>query len=130
MDDLNRKISELLSDPQALEQIKGLGEMLGISDTSQNAVHKEQNEQKEQKQSDMIAPFSGSNSPDMLNMLTKFAPLMSNLQKEDDTTRLLSALRPFLSEERRKKLDEAGKLIKIMRLLPLIKDFGILDSLF
>lgn len=126
MDDLSSKISELLSDPQALEQIKGLGEMLGINNTSKASVHKEESS----KSDNVLSSLSGSLSPQMLSMMTKVAPLLSDMNKEDDTTRLLFALRPFLSDERKKKLDEASKILKIMKLLPLVKDVGILDSLF
>ncbi len=123
MDDLSSKISEILSDPQAIEQIKGLGEMLGINNTSNAPVHKEESSNSD----NMLQSLMGGVSPSMLSMMTKLAPLMSDLNKEDDTTRLLFALRPFLSDERKRKLDEASKFIKIMKLLPLIKDVGILD---
>lgn len=130
MDDLSSKISSILSDPQALEQIKGLGEMLGLSGASATSsdaqVHKEQ----QKSPPDMLSSLSSVSSSDSLSMLTKFAPLLSDLNKEDDTTRLLFALRPFLSYERQKKLDEAGKLIKMMKLLPVLKQFNILDSFF
>ncbi len=124
MDDLSSKINEILSDPQALQQIKGLGEMLGLSDSSDV-------KEKSSNKADTILPLRSDNmSHSTLSMITKLAPLVSDLNKEDDTTRLLFALRPFLSQERRKKLDEASKLIKLFRLLPLVKDIGILDSLF
>ncbi|MBQ7966138.1 MAG: hypothetical protein IJ331_08665 [Ruminococcus sp.] len=123
MDDLSAKISQILSDPQALQQIKGLGEQLGFPNTfSEPQV----NEHREEPQPQMNTGFS----PDMMSMLTKLAPMMNSMNSEDDTTRLLKALRPFLSDERKKKLDEASKLLKMMKLLPLIKDFGVLDSFF
>lgn len=126
MDDLSSKISEILSDPQAIEQIKGLGEMLGMNNTSSAPIHKEESS----KSDNMLSNMLGGVSPSMLSMMTKLAPLMSDLNKEDDTTRLLFALRPFLSDERKKKLDEASKILKMMKLLPLVKDIGIFDSLF
>ncbi len=126
MDDLSSKISEILSDPQALEQIKGLGEMLGINNTSSTVIHKEESS----KSDSVLSSLSSGFSPQMLSMMTKLAPLLSDMNKEDDTTRLLFSLRPFLSDERKKKLDEASKILKIMKLLPLVKDVGILDSLF
>lgn len=126
MDDLANKISEIMSDPQALKQIQGLGEMLGIGNTSSSAVHNPP----ENNSDNMTNAFFGADSANMMGIVTKLAPVMSSLSKEDDTTKLLVALRPFLSEQRRKKLDEAGKLIKMMRLLPLIKDTNLLDSLF
>lgn len=123
MDDLSAKISQILSDPQALQQIKGLGEQLGFPNTSSEP---QVNEHREEPQ----APMNTGFSPDMMSMLTKLAPMMNSMNSEDDTTRLLKALRPFLSDERKKKLDEASKLLKMMKLLPLIKDFGVLDSFF
>ncbi len=123
MDDLSAKISQILSDPQALQQIKGLGEQLGFPNTFNEP---QVNEHKEELQPPMNTGFS----PDVMSMLTKLAPMMNSMNGEDDTTRLLKALRPFLSDERKKKLDEASKLLKMMKLLPLIKDFGILDSFF
>lgn len=123
MDDLSNKISSILSDPQALEQIKGLGEMLGINNTSNQPIHSK-------KEQDQSSDLSSMLSPDMMGMVTKLMPMMSSINKEDDTTRLLNALRPFLSQERQQKLDTASKLIKMMKLLPMIKDAQILDSLF
>lgn len=121
MDDLQSKISQILSDPKSLEQIKGLSEMLSIDNTV-NSENKNNNA--------MVPPLTQSGSPDMMAMISKIAPLMGNINKEDDTTRLLCALKPFLSAERRSKLESAQKLLKIMKLLPLIKDSNIIDSLF
>ena len=122
MDDLQSKISQILSDPQALSELKGLGEQLGLSNTSFSS-------QQEKQGSNNNSLFSSSGfSPDMLSMFSKIAPLMSDVSKEDDTQRLLNALRPFLSDERKKKLDEANKLLKIMKLLPMVKELGVLDS--
>lgn len=127
MNDLSQKISEILSDPQAMEQIKGLGDMLGIGNTSKEPIHKEE---KKDEHTNMLSNISSLMSPDTLSLITKVAPLLSGINKDDDTTRLLFALRPFLSDARQKKLDEASKLLKIMKLLPIVKDVGILDSLF
>ncbi len=120
MDDLQSKIGEILSDPQALEQIKELGEMLSLNNTSIP----------DNKNNNMMNQPVPSSSNDMMSMFSKIAPLMGNISKEDDTTRLLNALRPFLSLERQKKLESAQKLLKIMKLLPILKDSNIIDSLF
>ena len=58
--------------------------------------------------------------------MSALMPLLGSLKSEDETTRLLDAIRPFLSEERRLKLDKAKKLIRIMRLLPLLREADIL----
>ncbi len=76
------------------------------------------------QQSSPMSDLSSLMGGDSLSMITKLAPILGSLRKEDDTTRLLNAIRPFLSIERRKKLDEAEKMMKMMRLLPYFKDFS------
>lgn len=71
----------------------------------------------------------GGVTPEMLNMVTHIAPLLNKVNQEDDSTRLLQALRPLLSEARRKKVDEAMKILQMMRLLPLLKESGIFSGL-
>ena len=62
---------------------------------------------------------------DTIQTVMKLMPLISDMQKDDDTTRLLKALKPFLSVERRKKLDEAAKLLRLTKLLPLIRQLNL-----
>ena len=69
------------------------------------------------------------NNTQMLSMLTKLAPLLSQVNQEDDSTRLLYALRPLLGAERQKKVDEALKILQMMRLLPLLKESGVFSGL-
>ena len=47
------------------------------------------------------------------------------VKRDDDTTRLLNSLRPFLSREKQEKLDRAEKMIKFIRIIPLLKDNGL-----
>ena len=125
MEDLGSKINEILSDPKALEQIQELSNMLIAKDTPQPAIHKEESK----KTDDM--PFLGAlSSTQAMSLITKVAPLLSDISKEDDTSRLLCSLRPFLSDKRKEKLDEASKLIKIMKMLSMLKDTNLLDSFF
>lgn len=118
MEDLSRKISELLSDPQALEQIRGLTGLLGQT--------QEKSEQPEHKETpDTAEPsFSGMPDPNMIGMIMKFAPLLQSAKEEDDSTRLLKALKPFMHDERSKRIDGAIRLLGIMKVLPLLKSAG------
>ncbi len=112
--DLSEKINSILSDPESMKEIKELASMLG---ESQPSVHKEEKPP---------APDLGSLlGAEQMGTLMKLAPMLGSLSKEDDTTRLLKAIRPFLSEERKHKLDEAEKMLKMMKLLPLLKDFSL-----
>lgn len=127
MDDLGSKIAQILSDEKALEQIQELSSMFSLPDTPKSTVHK--NEDKDEKNNDMSLMGSLA-SPQALSIISKISPLLSDISKEDDTTRLLKSLRPFLSENRKQKLDEASKLLKMMKLFSQIKDMNLLDSFF
>lgn len=124
MDDLNQKISEVLSDPESMKQLTELASMLG----AQPGVHNEEPSPKPPMPDLSALGSLGSLGGSDLGMLTRLMPMLSSVSRQDDTTRLLSAIRPFLSEERKLKLDEANKLLRMMKLLPLLKDFKLFDS--
>ncbi len=127
MADLSDALQSILRDPSAMEQIKELGGMLGLG--GDNAQPEEAPKQPDgissllsslgQKQ-DKAAP-----SADMLGTMMRLAPLLGAMNEENDSTRLLYALKPFLSEKRRRRIDQSVRLLGIMRILPLIKESGI-----
>ena len=123
-DDLNAKISEVLSDPESMKQLTELATMLG----AQPGVHNEEPSPKPPMPDLSALGSPGSLGGSDLGMLSRLMPMLSSVSRQDDTTRLLSAIRPFLSEERKLKLDEANKLLRMMKLLPLLKDFKLFDS--
>ena len=65
---------------------------------------------------DISSLFGGDMAKTLMTVATQ-------MNKEDDNTRFISALRPLLSEDRRKKADEAMKFLKLMEMLPLLKGF-------
>lgn len=120
MDDLASKLGELLNSPGSLDQIKNLAGLLGGSMAgAQPAPPLPVAPQPEQSES--TSPVDG----EMLQTIMKVAPMLSAFRQEDNSTRLLRALRPMLGPERQKKLDEAIKLMQLMRMLPLLKGSGL-----
>ena len=119
MEDLTGRLSEILNSPEGMEQMKAIAGMLGMSGGLPGAA--------DPPPAVPAAPSSGS---DMMGGLLKCAPLLGHLQGDDETIRFLNALRPLLGEERQKKLDEAIKILRLLRLFPLLKDTGLLSSLF
>ena len=107
MDDLSAKLSGILSDPEAMKEIAQLASSLGVESPG---VHNE--------------PPADKGTMAMLGGLM---PLIGSLKEEDDTTRLLDAIRPFLSGERREKLDKAKKLMRLMRLLPMLRGLDLFE---
>lgn len=55
-------------------------------------------------------------------MLIKLLGIVSKLGENDANTAFLTALRPLLREENRPKLDRAASIMKIMSILPLLRD--------
>ena len=63
-------------------------------------------------------------------MLLKLFDIVSKLGENDMNTALLAALRPHLRAENRQKLDRAARLMKLMSIIPLLRDSGRADNLF
>ncbi len=127
MDDLAGKIGELLQNP-------AIASLLGQFGASQEETPEEQAQAAPPIQQPNVptqpiqgTPLSGLGiDGDVIQTVMKIAPLLSNMKQEDDSTRFLRALRPLLSSGRQTKLDEAEKILQLMRMLPLLRSQGIL----
>ncbi len=139
MAELENALAGILSDPDAMMKIKALGEQLGLGESSlpqsTNSQHNQNSQNFAQSHTNSapnplgdLSSLGGISSlANLGNMkeLTRLLPIISSMNKEDETTALLSALRPFLGAERQKKLDDAEKILRIMKLLPFIRKSGI-----
>lgn len=112
MDDLNEKLAGILNDPESMERVRKMAENL-FGENSPN-----------QSDNTETADFSGLPSGDEIQAIMS---IMSRLksQRQDERTHLLTALKPYLSEHRQEKTDNAIKILKLLELLPLIKDSGL-----
>lgn len=155
MDDLAGKINEILNDPQAMQQMSALASMLGAQkEAGEQQGHTTQESQTQSAQavpvggldqlgalsnlgnlsalSSLLGGQQNQQTPqnplngELMQTIVKIMPLLSQFQEEDANTRLLMSLRPLLGPERRRKLDEAAKMMKMFRLLPMLKSQGIL----
>lgn len=144
------KIGQILNDPEAMQQLKSLGAMMGL-DTSNMSTPQNNNNSITQAPNlaqlgNMFAnsnpappqqnfnPLSQLSGFDMSSLLgnqeaittiARVMPLLQNMNSDDETSRLLDALYPFLNGERKEKLEKAKKLLKIFKILPLLKNSGI-----
>ncbi len=78
----------------------------------------------------ILSSFQNSNGnsfgfPDM-NMLSSLAPVLQAVNSKDERVEFINALRPLLSDDRRKKVDEAVKIVRLLSLLPLLKERGLM----
>ncbi len=113
MDDLSSKLSEILSDPESMNRVKEMAESIL------------------NKSPDPTPPKNDLSQLADIGDITQIMGLVSRLQSQNDDPRaaLLSALKPHLSEAKQEKVDTAIKILRLLDLLPLIKESGILGKL-
>ncbi len=138
MSELEEKLEGILGNPQAMAQIMSLAQSLSSGGASQQSGAQESpaNEPAsagapaplpEAQPASSAAPpslgglgslFSGLNSLDP-QMLSAAANLMGQFTsgEDDKRTALLTALRPFVKEQRYAKLDKAIQIAKLSRLI-------------
>ncbi len=117
MEDFAEKIQNILSDEESMKQIGELAAMLGLSGDAMPPN----------------AQNSQSPPPDLgldMGALMGLAGKLKGAGGEDDNINFLVALKPLLSDEKRKKADNAIKILKLLNLLPILKDSGILGGDF
>lgn len=62
------------------------------------------------------APAPSQESPLDLDMILKLGSVFSELNQEDERSRLLNDLKPFLSGDKKDKVDRAVQLLKLARI--------------
>lgn len=120
MDNLNQLselLAPLLSDPQTMAGLRQAAEQMGLGGLMDESCPEEKPSGQEHTREENRQGLPA----DILSAVTKLAPLLS-AQREDETTRLLNALRPFLSSSRAKRLDEAERLLSVTRVLSILKE--------
>lgn len=124
MDDLAGKLGEILNSPEGMKQVQELAGMLGLSGSGQGS-----SEPEPIPAAQPVSTGLAGVSPDMVGAMMQLAPMLSRLQQDDDTTRLLQALRPLLSAERQSKVDRAIQMVRMIHLLPMLQESGVFSSL-
>ena len=99
MDELESKLSAILSNPEAMEKIMSLAQSLGAS----APVKEPQGKHSE---------GTGAFMPD-LSMLQKVSSIASQTGIDPDQQNLIGALRPYLSSSRIGKLERAMRAAKM-----------------
>lgn len=105
-------ISELLSSlsSEDMEQLKNAA----------NAILGNNQPQKQE------TPQNPLFNPAMIGNLSKLSQALSG---DDDRTAFIKALKPMLNESRQQKADEAIKILKLVQLLPLLRESGLFNGL-
>lgn len=101
-------LKNMLSGEEGQQQIQNILSMFGGSE----------NEEK------IPGQRTGGIDPENLEMMMKIQRAMDfmNQQKENQQTKLLAALRPFLKQERKEKIDHAMNLLKFTGLFEIMRE--------
>lgn len=62
-------------------------------------------------------------------MLSDIGKIGSMLSGNDERTAFVEAMKPLLSEDRQQKADEVIKILRIIRLIPVLRESGLLNGL-
>lgn len=119
MDDLSEKLQSLLSDPESMQNLAELAAMLqGNGEEASNA---------DPSQADNTDAVN-DNGFDFSKLLL-LGEIFSQMQEQDSETQLLLALKPYLSEQRSKRVDRAVKLLRLYSVFLSLKEKGLLNDL-
>jgi hypothetical protein len=61
-----------------------------------------------------------------LSQLSQLLPIFQALNTKDERMDFINALRPLLSDDKKKKADEAMKLVRLLSVIPLLRERGIM----
>lgn len=119
MSDFDERLNSILSDPETMAQLAAIAQSLTAPspDGAQSAAPAPPAEQPNAPQgaaSDAAAMLGGLD-PELLRRL---APIMREMNRPEsgETAAFLRALRPFLSETRREKVERAAQLARLLHL--------------
>jgi len=113
MDDLNQKLAQILNDPDSMNRVREMAESILSK------------EEKKEETDDSVFGIPDSN--ELMNIMSIVSKL--NTKNDDARTNLLAALKPHLSEPKREKVDTAIKILRLLELLPILKESGVLGKL-
>jgi hypothetical protein len=114
MDDLNQKLTEILNDPESMNRVREMAESI-LSDNAKKD---------EPEDPSFLGNLDGAELGNIMSIVSKL-----NQKNDDPRTALLAALKPHLSERKREKVDTAIKILRLLELLPLLKESGVLGKL-
>lgn len=121
MDDLSEKLQSLLSDPESMQNLAELAAML--QGNGEEASHADPS------QADNTDTVSDNDNCFDFSKLLLLGEIFSQMQEQDSETQLLLALKPYLSEQRSKRVDRAVKLLRLYSVFLSLKEKGLLNDL-
>lgn len=133
MDDMMGKMQSLLSDPESVQQLQELAQMLQSQGETANPSHTTSDVPGQQVADVLSAPAVNGGGLEFggldMGMLMKLSRMLGTVDGGRDTA-LLLALKPHLKAERQQKVERAVKFLKLFSLYHTLKENGMLKDFF
>ncbi len=120
MEGMESKLSALLNDPASMEKVMTMAKSLSGGQSAAPAAEPASSHGSTLPA--VVNALSGSDTGDLIKMMSSIDPKMLNSlsriigeynRPDDERVRLLHALKPYMREERRSKMDQAVNLVKL-----------------
>lgn len=139
MDDLSSAIQGILGSEEGMSKLRDMAKALGLDGTAaptpEPAPAPSGGTGLESLQAllgtagNHTAPAAPSLPNIDIHTIAKLQQAYAAFTASDKNTDLLRAIKPHLSEKRQKRVEEAVQLMGLLRLLPMLKESGILEKL-
>lgn len=106
MEDIASKIQSVLNDEESMKQLSELAAMLGLGEADPSVASESQ---------------ASESSPDIAKAMNIIG-IINQAKSDDNNIYFLSALRPLLNESTRPRVDKAIKLLRLLNILPALKE--------
>lgn len=134
MDDLMQTLQQAMQDPNTMATVQKLLENAG------SAPQPSSEQTGAPDLSGLLSMLGGQAGPNNtpsapppampdMGAFLKLQQAFSKMNAEDDNTRLLRAIRPYLRPERQEKADQAIRMLRLFALLPALTESGLLAGL-
>lgn len=128
MDDLIANITEMLNSEEGMKNLKEMAGALGLDLGTDGGEGKTADSPQQQHNPPSSDGLGGLGDIDM-NMILGLQKVLSAQNGDDKNAALLRALKPHLSEKRAGRVDHAIKIMKLIDLLPVLRESGVLGGL-
>lgn len=137
MDDLAKKLSDLLNSPEGMQKLQQAAASFGMftgtdgesGDDGPPAPGPEPEAAGEETLMASSPPGGlgglGGLGGSEMETIARLMPLLSSMKGDDENTLLLKSLRPFLGAERQGRLEETIKILRLLKILPLLGEKGL-----
>ncbi|MBQ0110434.1 MAG: hypothetical protein KBS41_00695, partial [Oscillospiraceae bacterium] len=116
-------LSQILSDKDSVTKLQNMAQaLLGSGFSGDDNGGKNAENSKSEKPPQENFPFD-------INKLLKLSQIIKK-GGDDDAVRLISALVPYLENERKERAQTVIKMLRLWSAAPLLKESGILDDRF